>query len=167
MKRMLFGIVVLLGVLGLAQPTACDVVSDAAVNAVIGTGFVTKNTPMNRKDIQGYGTMCSRRKGKILVQVVLLPGITDKGMNLQDLLKQETQDATQDSSSKTKITVTPQKGLGDEAFSTTFETSEAPIKFTHVAVRKGKTVFFVQVFNTADPLADALKLAKGGVSRLP
>ena len=165
MKGILLEMVVVLGALGLAQPTACEVVSDAATTAVIGSGFVRKSTPMKGEGGQGMGTVCSRRKGKQLVQVTLLPGATDKGMSLQDMLKEQTKEAAEDSDSSIKIIVLPQTGVGDEAFSATVEAAQ--IKFSNVAVHKGKTMLFVQVFGTANTLADALKLAKDGASGLP
>lgn len=165
MKGILFGMVVLVGALGLAQPAACDVVPDAAATAVIGAGFASKSIPMKGDNGQGVGTVCSRRKGKQLVQVTLLPGAADMGVSLKAMLEEQTKDAAQDSGDGVKITTVPQAGLGDEAFSTTVESPR--VTFTNVAVRKGKAVFFVQVFGTANTLADALKLAKGGASRLP
>lgn len=148
----------------LAQGSACEVVTDAAATAVIGAGFVSKSIPMGGEG-KAVGTVCSRRKGKQLVQVTLLPGAIDKGMSLQDMLKKQAQEASQDSSDNVKITVIPQAGIGDEAFSTSFEAAQ--VKFTNVAVRKGKTVLLVQVFNSANHLTDALSLAKQGASRLP
>jgi len=156
-----------LAVSALAQPTACEVVTDAAAATVIGVGFVAKSIPMKDDNGKAIGTLCSRRKGKQLVQVTLLPGATNMGISLQDMLKEQAQEAAKDSGSNIKITVIPQAGMGDEAFSATVESSQVPLKFSNIAVRKGKTVFFVQVFNTANTLVDALKLARGGVSRLP
>lgn len=163
-KISMLGVFFLLGSPAQAQPTACGAVTDQAAAAALGANVPGKLRPMSDDTGKVIGSICSRRKGRQLVQVTLFTNGVALGIKLPDLLKKQAQDAADDSGHGAQINVVPQAGVGQEAFSATFKAAQ--VQFTNVATRQGQAILFVQVFNTTDTLSDALKLAKQGAAKL-